>query len=79
MQEQARLARARRLQGELDMGAVKRVARLKGDDTPPAELAETLAQLRRGLAKRTVVVMQNRPEPGDTAAHIDRMGAMEEV
>ena len=79
MQEQIRLARARGLQGELDMGAVKRVARLEGDDAAPAELAEALAQLRRGVAKRPVIVMQYWPEPGDTAAHIDRIGAMEEI
>ena len=61
------------------MGAVKRVAGLESNNAPPAELAEALVQLGRGVAKRTVVVMQNRPEPGDTAAHIDRVGAMEEV
>ena len=79
MEEQVRFARTRGLQSHLDMGAVKRVAGLESNDAPPAELAEALAQLGGGVAKRTVVVMQNRPEPGDPAAHIDRMGAMEEV
>ena len=67
------------LQGRSQRLPIADIGPNEGDDAPPAELAEALAQLRRGVAKHPVVVMQYRPEPGDTAAHIDRMGAMEEV
>ena len=79
MEEKVRLARAHGLAGELDMGAVQRVAGLERDDTPPAELAEAFAQRGRAVAQRAVIVVGNRTEAEHAPARIDRMRAVQQV
>ena len=79
MNEKARLARAHGLAGELDMGAVQRVAGLERDDTPPAELAEAFAQRGRAVAQRAVIVVRNRTQAEHAPARIDRMRAAQQV
>ena len=46
--------------GQLPVRAVHRVARLEGDDLPPGELLEVVAELGRGVAESDVVVVLRR-------------------
>ena len=52
---------------------------MEGNHTLPTALAEPLSKPGRRLAQRPVVVVGDRLDTGDTAAHVDRMGPVQEV
>ena len=58
------------------MGAMQRVARLKGDDATPPQLAEAAAQFRRGVAQQLEIVVGRRFDAAHAPAQINRARAV---
>ncbi len=66
-------------QRQLDVGPMHGVAGLEGDDSPPSEPSEILAQLCRPQAQGAEVVVDGQLYPLEPASHIDRTRPLEEV
>ena len=65
--------------GQLDVGAVHRVAGLEGDDLGPAQLGELGAELRRGPAQVGEVVVDGQLEALDGPADVPGVAPVEQI
>src|SRR5207253_3842309 len=79
MDEQMRAGLLAGPHGQLEVSPMHRIARLEGDDAPPAEPAELLAQLRWTEAKRLEVVVRRSLEAFDPPGDVPGMGSFEQV
>ena len=79
MDEEAGFDLFRGAEGELDVGAVHRVARLEGDDAAPALAGELGAQLGGSEAEGLEVVMARELQAFETAADVPRVALVHQV
>ncbi len=79
VQQEVRLGLVSRAHRELLVRAVHRIAGLKGDHAPPAELAEALAQLARRVAQVPEIVVRGRGHAAQRPADVHRMRTIQGV